>query len=501
MPKIALATINARYIHSSIALRYLMANMGDLQSETELYEFTLEQRPVDIAERLLIENPAIIALGVYIWNIEASTQLVAVIKSVSPETTVILGGPEVSHEWESQPIVQQSDYLIRGPGDLRFAWLCRELLQGNRPMEKIFPIQDTALDDINLPYRFYNDEDIANRVIYVEASRGCPFKCEFCLSALDKQCQYFDIDRFLDELARLYQRGVRHFKFTDRTFNLNRQVSCTILDFFLTLQDDSLFLHFEVIPDHLPEEVKTRIQRFPDGTLQLEIGIQSFNSSVQELISRRQNDANTRANMTWLRNHTHAHLHADLIIGLPGEDIESFKQGFNQLVALNPHEIQVGILKRLKGTPITRHDERFSMRYNPNPPYNLLSNDRIDFLAMQRLSRFARYWEMIANSGHFGHSLPLILGDDPFERFLQLSDWLYETTRQTHKIKLNRLFRLLYDGMIQRLAITPEATLQGLHRDFRKVDYASFKRLMENRPNKNEHQKKRSPASRQERHD
>ena len=478
-----------------------MANMGDLQSETKLYEFTLEQRPTDIAETLLLENPAIIALGIYIWNIEASTQLVAIIKSVSPETTIILGGPEVSHEWESQPIVQQSDYLIRGPGDHRFAWLCRELLQGNKQLKKAYPIQDMGLDDINLPYRLYNDEDIANRVIYVEASRGCPFKCEFCLSALDKQCQYFNIDQFLEEMAGLYRRGVRHFKFTDRTFNLNQKVSCAILDFFLTLQDESLFLHFEVIPDHLPDDVKERIQRFPDGTLQLEIGVQSFNPSVQELISRRQDNSKTKANMTWLRNATHAHLHADLIIGLPGEDIESFKQGFNQLVALNPHEIQVGILKRLKGTPIARHDERFSMRYNPNPPYNLLSNDRIDFSTMQRLSRFARYWDMIANSGRFSHSLSLILEGDPFGRFLQLSDWLFETTGQTHKIKLNRLFRLLYDGMIQRLSITPEATLQVLHRDFKKIDYPSFKRLMENRADKGEHQIRSSPTSRQDRHD
>jgi hypothetical protein len=177
--------------------------------------------------------------------------------------------------------------------------------------------------------------------------------------------------------------------------------------------------------------------------------VQTFNPEVQALISRKQDNARTEANLHWLREESQAHLHADLIIGLPGEDMQSFGAGFDRLVALRPHEIQVGILKRLHGAPIVRHTENFGMRFQPTQPYNILQTDRIGFHDMQRLSRFARYWDLIANSGRFPASLPLILGNAPFRRFLQLSDWLYTQTGQTHRIQLPRLFGLLHRGMCQ----------------------------------------------------
>ncbi|MCF6282281.1 MAG: DUF4080 domain-containing protein [Candidatus Polarisedimenticolaceae bacterium] len=498
--QILLSTINARYFHASLGLRYLLANMAELERETALFEFTLEQRPIDIAEQLLAHQPHIIGISIYIWNIEQSTQLIALLKAISPETIIVIGGPEVSHEWQGERVVEMADYLICGAADLAFAELCRDLLKGDKPEEKVIQAVPLALDDLALPYPHFTDKDIANRIIYVEASRGCPFKCEFCLSALDKSCLHFDIEDFLTAMDQLYQRGVRHFKFTDRTFNLNIDSSCAVLDFFLERLDDSLFLHFEVIPDHLPDALKARIARFPNGTLQLEIGIQSFNPEVQQLISRKQDNQRSAECLRWLREHSNAHMHADLIIGLPGEDMAGFAQGFDQLVALNPHEIQVGILKRLKGVPIARHDEHYQMRYNPMPPYNLLCNDRIDFITMQRLNRFARYWEMIANSGRFKQSMPLILADQPFQNFMQLSDWLFETTGQTHKISLNRLIRLLYQGMTELLKVDNEQTLQALHRDFKKVDYPSFKIMMAAEPSKDNKSNKSALASRQAQH-
>ncbi len=498
--KILLSTINARYFHASLGLRYLLANMAELEADTALFEFTLEQRPIDIAEELLAHQPEIIGISIYIWNIEQSSQLIALIKAISPETSIVIGGPEVSYEWQGVPVVEMADYLICGAADLAFAALCRTILNGDRPHDKVIQAAPLALEDLALPYPYFTDTDIANRIIYVEASRGCPFKCEFCLSALDKSCVHFNIDDFLEAMAQLYQRGVRHFKFTDRTFNLNIDSSCAVLDFFLQRLDDSLFLHFEVIPDHLPDALKARISHFPSGTLQLEIGIQSFNPEVQQLISRKQDNRRSAESLRWLREASHAHLHADLIIGLPGEDIASFGQGFDQLVTLNPHEIQVGILKRLKGAPVARHDSPFQMCYNPMPPYNLLCNDHINFITMQRLNRFARYWEMIANSGRFKQSMPLILAQNPFQNFMQLSDWLFETTGQTHKISLNRLIRLLYQGMTELLKLDNELTLQALHKDFKKVDYPSFKIMMASEPVKDKSSHKSSLASRQAQH-
>lgn len=466
MKPIILSTLNARYIHSSLGLRYLKANMGELIDDTLLLEFIINNRPIDIAESLLKHQPNIIGFGVYIWNVEQTTQLVALLKTIQPDLVIVLGGPEVSFEHQQQKIVALADYVITGQGDLAFAELCQKIL-ANHPVEtKIIKANPVPLPFLQLPYQYYSDEDIKNRVIYVEASRGCPFKCEFCLSSLDKTAWPFDLDLFLAEMETLYQRGVRDFKFIDRTFNLKIKSSIQILEFFLAKNDENLYLHFELIPDHLPEKLKTVLQQFPEGSLQFEIGIQTFNPEVQSLISRKQNNEKSKENIRWLRNESHAHLHTDIIMGLPGESIESIAASFNQLIALKPQEIQMGILKRLRGTPLIRHTEQYDMRYNPEAPYNILSTSLIDFQNMQRLSRFARFWDMIANSGRFTYSLPIILGNAPFERFMQLSDWLFDTSKQTHKIALARLFDMLHTAMITLLSVDSEKARQTLWRDY-----------------------------------
>ena len=445
MTEIVIATINARYVHAAVGLRYLKANMGALFGATEIVEFVLGVRPIDMVEAILKRAPRIVGLGVYIWNIEEMTKVVALLQRVAPEVIVVLGGPEVSYETDQQEIIGNADYVITGWGDISFAKLCTALIVGKNPAEKIIAGEQPPLDQIKLPYRLYTDEDVAKRFIYVEASRGCPFKCEFCLSALDKTAWPFDVDEVLVQMDDLYRRGARHFRFVDRTFNLKIATSIKILEFFLARLDEKLFVHFEVIPDHLPDALKAVIQKFPPERLQFEIGIQTWNPQVQSLISRRQDNDKSAANIAWLRRESNAHLHVDLIVGLPGEDIESFGEGFDRLVALNPHDIQVGILKRLRGTPIDRHTQAYKMRYNPAPPYNILVTDCIDFATMQRLSRFARYWELVANSGRFARTVPVLLGDAPFKRFLTFADWLFQKTGKTHEIALERLFDLLFE--------------------------------------------------------
>lgn len=448
---ILLTTLNARYAHASLGLRYLLANMGDLQEQTILHEFVIGLRSTDIVEKILgYRQPGerlIVGFGVYIWNVVEITQVVAVLKRVAPDVVVVLGGPEVSHETSEQEIVRLADYVITGWGDVSFPELCRQILRGPQPLMKIHAGQQPPMNDIKLPYQLYSDQDIRHRTLYVEASRGCPFKCEFCLSALDKTAWPFDIDVFLAEMESLYQRGARLFKFVDRTFNLNIKTSLKIMQFFLDKLEaaphDPVFAHFEVVPDHLPDALKEGIQRFPEGTLQFEIGIQSFNPDVQGLISRKQNNDKAADNIRWLCEHSHAHLHVDLIAGLPGETIESFAAGFNKLVALGPHEIQFGILKRLRGTPLIRHTEAFQLAFDPQPPYTILANKDIHFADMQRLVRFARYWDMVANSGRFAHTLPVVLGDKPFERFMAFADWIYANTDATHRIALDRLANLV----------------------------------------------------------
>jgi len=444
---ILLSTLNARYTHASLGLRYLLANMGELQAQTRIQEFVIGARPADLVERLLAHRPRIIGFGVYIWNVEETARVVALLKRVAPEVTVVLGGPEVSHETERQQIVQLADYVVTGWGDVSFPQLCRQILHGPQPLMKVHAGVQPPLAEIVLPYSLYGDEDIAHRTLYVEASRGCPFKCEFCLSSLDKTAWPFPLDAFLAQLENLHARGARRFKFVDRTFNLNIKSSLRIMQFFLdrlaARPDDPVYAHFEVVPDHLPDALKQAIAQFPPGTLQFEIGIQSFNPEVQALVSRRQDNDKAAANLGWLREHSHAHLHVDLIAGLPGEDIASFARGFDRLVALAPHEIQFGILKRLRGTPIIRHTGSYGLVFDPHPPYAILATDRIGFADMQRLTRFARYWDMIANSGRFANTLPLILADAPFEHFMRLSDWLFAHTDATHRIALDKLAALV----------------------------------------------------------
>jgi hypothetical protein len=257
-------------------------------------------------------------------------------------------------------------------------------------------------------------------------------------------------------MQRLLDRGVKHFKFVDRTFNLNLNISRAILEFFRERYQPGLFLHFEMIPDRLPDALRESIKSFPAGALQFEVGIQTFNDDVAELISRRQDNAKVEQNLRWLRSETGVHVHADLIVGLPGEDLASFARGFDRLVALRPQEIQVGMLKRLRGTPIVRHDQTWGMVYSPQPPYEILQTKLIDFVAMQRMRRFARYWDLIANSGNFIETTPLVWGGgSPFESFLKLSNWLHEQLGQTHSIALPRLAERLLDYLCQ---------MQGLDR-------------------------------------
>jgi radical SAM superfamily enzyme YgiQ (UPF0313 family) len=469
MPDIVLATLNAKYAHASFGLRYLMVNLGeDLQRRAKILEFDINQRPTDILESILYQNPRLVGLGVYIWNIEQTTRLVADLKRLRPDITLILGGPEVSYETDQQEIVRLADHVITGEADLKFAEVCRQLLSGEK-LPGVIAAPLPTFDQLKLPYHLYDDKDLAHRVVYVEASRGCPFSCEFCLSSLDIPVRQVAIEPFLAAMDDLLFRGCRAFKFVDRTFNLNLKFSAAILEFFLARYTPGLFLHFEMIPDRLPAALREIIGRFPPGALQFEVGIQTFNDDVAELISRRQDNDKLADNLTFLREQTGVHIHADLIVGLPGEDLASFAAGFDRLLALRPQEIQVGMLKRLRGTPIVRHDQAWGMIYSPHAPYEILQTKLIDFATMQRLRRFARYWDLVANSGNFVATLPLIwAGGSPFDRFMALSDWLHAASGRTHGIALERLAQLLFTWLTQHAGRSTEEAAGAMWRDYQR---------------------------------
>jgi hypothetical protein len=289
------------------------------------------------------------------------------------------------------------------------------------------------------------------------------------LSSLDIPVRAVPLAAFLDAMQALLDRGLRQFKFVDRTFNLNVGTSLAILEFFRARHRPGNFYHFEMIPDRLPAELREVIARFPPGALQFEVGVQTFNPEVGRLISRRQNYDRLTENFRFLRHETSVHVHADLIVGLPGETVESFAAGFDRLVALGPQEIQVGILKRLRGTPIVRHDAAWDMVYNPRPPYEILRNRLIDFTWMQRLRRFAKYWELVGNSGNFVGATPLLWsGGSPFAGFLKFSDWLYTRVGRTDSIALARLAEHLFQFLVGELQLEGARAAEAILEDWRR---------------------------------
>ena len=466
--KIILTTLNSRYTHSSLGLRYLYANLKELQENASILEFSINDALQSVAEKILMNSPNIVGIGVYIWNALEASELVQIIKKVSPQTTVILGGPEVSYA-PLRVNFDNADFIIQGEGDTAFYGLCKNIINATPPENKIVKMSMPSLKEIELPYKYYTDEDIQNRYIYVELSRGCPFECEFCLSSMDEKVRAFNLDKVLEEFENLWQRGARNFKFVDRTFNLNMRTANRILDFFLE-KEEPYFAHFEVIPDHFPASLRKKISQFPHGALQLEIGIQTLNPEIANNISRQLLLDKIEENIIFLENETEAHIHLDLIVGLPGETLESFGKNLDELVRLSSCEIQIGILKKLSGTHISRHDETFGMVYSDLPPYDILKNNQLSFHDIQIMKRFARFWDLTYNSGNFKNSIDLVWQEESvFENFYKFGMWIYEQTNSTWMISLQRLGELLFLYLTEVKDLAPEMVAQKMLEDMMKL--------------------------------
>ncbi len=491
---ITLVAINAKYIHCPIGHRSIFANMGHLRKHTRMIEFDIRRRPFEIVEKLqqIIKNtpsiPTILGFGVYIWNIAIITEVIGLLRQLYPQNsptnplTIILGGPEVSFPDDLPSVAQMADYVICGEGEVSFPHLCQKITENlpvpdvsNTNGSNIIVSDPPDLSKLALPYPYYTEDDIAHRIVYVEASRGCPFGCEFCLSSLDKTVRKFDRKQFFAAIIDLIRRGARSFKFTDRSFNTDLDLAEQILTFFLQKIEagDSYFLHFEVIPWLLPERLKSLLTRFPAGAIQLEMGIQSLCPEVLERISRstasiapaqlRQAEENIR----WLRQSTGVHVHADLIAGLPGENLQSFAAGFNRLFSWHPQEIQLGVLKRLRGARIRRHTKPFQMVYSPYSPYEILQTKDVSFEEMCKIKHFARFWDIIANSGKYPHLFNLLIADekDVFSRFMHCALWLLENLGGQSGIAAPRLARGLGDYLVEHINVPSEEVDKAIEAD------------------------------------
>ncbi|MDR2103518.1 MAG: radical SAM protein [Treponema sp.] len=458
MPDILLATINAKWIHPSLALRLLKANLGIYEDRAEIMEFALRQPPEEKIAPILKARPRIVGFSVSIWNHRATLELLRALDALwgqAPEPgvrpVVVLGGPEVSYLPEESEIFRHARWVIRGEGEGAFRDLCGMILAGagDVPARKFIDAAPADLSVIDPGYRLYTAEDLSRKLIYVEASRGCPFGCEFCLSSAERvltergpaerrppaeapAVREFPLDRFLENMEDLIRRGGRAFKFLDRTFNLNIPRARRIMEFFLERQEPSLYVHFEMVPARFPPELRETLTRFPPGRLRLELGIQTLNRECAARIGRRGDPEQELEVLEFLRRETHAIVHADLIAGLPGEDLASFGEGFDRLWQVRPAEIQLGILKCLPGTAISRHNKPWGMRYAPDPPYEVMESAVLPAGALDGIKNFARFWELIVNRGAFADLGDALFpeGQPLFTRFMAMADWLLQRFRR-----------------------------------------------------------------------
>jgi radical SAM superfamily enzyme YgiQ (UPF0313 family) len=442
---ILLVTINAKWIHPSLGLRLLKANLGEYEAQAEIMEFALRQPLKEKLEPILAAAPRILGISVSIWNHKASMELLEALHTLWRETgtvkpVVVLGGPEASHLPSDAPLFQYADWVIRGEGEAVFRDLCSIVLNkgdvwnglaSRASVKGIYGKRIEAhpvdLSSIDPGYRLYTPEDLRRKLIYVESSRGCPFGCEFCLSS-HSPVRTFPLESFLGEMAMLIRRGAGSFKCLDRTFNLDIPRAARIMAFFLDHLKHPQYVHFELIPSRFPPELRELICRFPPGTLRLELGIQTFNPQTAALIGRKSDPEKELEVLRFLREKTAAIVHADLIAGLPGEDAASFAAGFDRLWSVRPTEIQLGILKRLPGTPLARHDVPFGMRYAPDPPYEVLETAALATAELDRIKNFARFWELIVNRGNFADLVETRFppGQPLYARFMTLSDRLLQ---------------------------------------------------------------------------
>lgn len=431
---IVFSTFNARYSHTALALRCLRANLGELRDRSVIIEFDNRLLPQAAAEKLLACNPKLVLFSVYIWNLTLVTETAAILRAACPDLKIIIGGPEVSYEYEEQSLFQICDHLICGEGEIAAAELCRTLLgHPDACPPKVVHAQPVDLKTVTLPYDEYTDEDIAHRRIYIETSRGCPFLCDYCLSALEKNVRFIPASRMFPVFGKLIERGARIFKFLDRSFNVNAAHAAAILRYFLSNRRDGMMLHLEWEPGYIPSVLMDLIQNAPPEFLQLEVGVQTFNAEVARRINRLFRAEQIEQNIRRLAALPSVHLHADLIAGLPGESFESIAAGFDRLHACGPHEIQMGILKKLRGTPIARHDQEWQMVYNPAPPYNVVQTSALCFSELQKIRRFARFWDITVNNGRFPLTASLLWRNrgSVFESFMEWSEWVFENTQTT----------------------------------------------------------------------
>lgn len=422
--KVVLSTLNAKYIHSSLALYYLKAFCDNSDKDIVIKEYSVNNGLLDILSDIYGEHPDVIGLACYIWNAEMTFQLTALIRKVLPDTVIILGGPEVSYGGEAvMRGTPEIDYIIKGEGEEVLGRLL-DCLEGQGDVSGIegliYRKQDSIIAageaqivaDLGLLPFPYRDEDmflLKDKILYYESSRGCPFSCQYCLSSATSGVRFLPVARVIDELGFFIGHNVRQVKFVDRTFNSRKEHYLPILQFLATAECNTNF-HFEIAADILDEETLTVLAAAPRGRFQLEIGVQSTYEPTLKEVRRTNNWPRIVNNVEKLRELDTIHLHLDLIAGLPQESYERFGKSFNDVFGLRPHMLQLGFLKLLKGSGIRNRAASDGYIYMDNAPYEVLANKYISYAEIRALKIMEEVLDQTYNSG----------------RFIRTTDWMIE---------------------------------------------------------------------------
>ncbi|WP_124727046.1 B12-binding domain-containing radical SAM protein [Staphylospora marina] len=465
--KVVLSTLNAKYIHTSLALRYLKAFSGR-EFDMEIAEYTIKDPAMNIVSDLYGRAPDVVGFSCYIWNIEETVTVIDMLRKVKPDVKIVLGGPEVSYDTEYwMERLPQVDFIVVGEGEETFHHLLTEL-RGDGNFRSVFglawrkegrtvinpPRPKLDLNRIPSPHRFAEDlPHLPNRVVYFETSRGCPFNCQFCLSSIEVGVRYFDIERTKEDLLYLIRNGARLIKFVDRTFNIRRDYAMEIFRFLIENHGGCVF-QFEITADILrPEVVDFLAEHAPPGIFRFEIGVQSTNDPTNLAVKRRQNFEKLSRTVTRIRESGKIVQHLDLIAGLPLEDYETFKKTFNDVFALRPEELQLGFLKMLRGTGLRREADKWGYVFMERAPYEILGSDVLPFSDILRIKRVEDVLEKYWNAHRMDHTVEYLLKHEfpsPFDFFQEFGDYWEERGWQRIGHQLEDLFSRLWEFLGRR---------------------------------------------------
>lgn len=465
---IVCSTLNAKYIHTNLAIRYLKA-YAEPDFSVQLAEFTIKDPTMNIVTDLIQRKPAIIGFSCYIWNIEETIKVVKMIKKIDPSIQIIVGGPEVTYDvYEWMENIPEFDFIVIGEGEETFKQLLTQLT-GEKDFSLVKGIayreqngiritpQENKIDlrEIPSPFRFEEDlPHLSKRVTYIETSRGCPFSCQFCLSSIEVGVRYFDREKVKDDIRYLMENGARTIKFVDRTFNISRSYAMEMFRFLIDEHVPGTVFQFEITADIMrPEVIEFLNEEAPKGLFRFEIGVQSTNDYTNELVHRKQNFEKLTRTVTMVKDGGKIDQHLDLIAGLPEEDYQSFRKTFNDVFALRPEELQLGFLKLLRGTGLRIQAKEYGYIYMDYSPYEILGNSVLSFDDIIKIKQVEDVLEKYWNDHRMDHTIEYLVTQvfpSPFDFFQEFGTFWEQKGWARIGHQLEDLFKRLYKFLEQK---------------------------------------------------